>query len=134
MLAKLAHPLEKVKRADFPSETEDLRPKTCTRFGLLAGAPDSRLSGGPVQPDSAFVDGRRNRALSGNSAALFAVIIAVIDVRLIGTGYHETIGGLRLIRPHDNGCPLMMLVSVLSVPLDRMTNSSFQRSGVPDNS
>ena len=26
---------EKVKRADFPSETEDLRPKTCTRFGLL---------------------------------------------------------------------------------------------------
>jgi hypothetical protein len=28
--------LEKVKRADFPSETEDLRPKTCTRFGLEA--------------------------------------------------------------------------------------------------
>ncbi len=27
-MAKCAHPLEKVKRADFPSETEDLRPKT----------------------------------------------------------------------------------------------------------
>lgn len=77
---------------------------------------------------------RRVGALSGNWAALFAVIIAVIDVRLIGTVYHETIGGLRLIGPHDNGCPLMMLVSVLSVPLDRMTPSSFQRSGVPDNS
>jgi hypothetical protein len=46
---------------------------------------------------------------------------------------NETIGRLRLIRPHNNGCLLMTLVSVLSVPLDRMTTSSFQRSGVPDN-
>ena len=45
-----------------------------------------------------------------------------------------SLGGLRLIGLHDNGCPLMMLVSVLSVPLDRMTPSSFQRSGFPDNS
>lgn len=58
-------------------------------------------------------------ARSGDWAALFALIIAVIDVHLIGAECHETIGGLRLIRPHDNGCP-MMIVSVLSVPLDRM--------------
>lgn len=103
-------------------------------WALFADVPDSRLSGDPIQPGSAAVGEQVLRALSGNWAALFAVIIAVIDVRLIGTGYHETIGGLRLIGPHDNGCPLMMLVSVLSVPLDRMTPSSFQRSGVPDNS
>ena len=31
-MAKRAHSLEKVKRVDFPSETEDLRPKTYTRI------------------------------------------------------------------------------------------------------
>ena len=98
------------------------------------GIGERQLYGSPVHCPSRAVRGIRQRALSGNWAALFAVIIAVIDVRLIGTGYHETIGGLRLIGLHDNGCPLMMLVSVLSVPLDRMTPSSFQRSGVPDNS
>jgi hypothetical protein len=30
--AKRAYLLEKVKRVDFPSETEDLRPKTYTRI------------------------------------------------------------------------------------------------------
>jgi hypothetical protein len=30
--------------------------------GLIAGAPESRLSGSPVQPDSAAIDARRDRA------------------------------------------------------------------------
>ena len=40
----------------------DLVVKTSTRHGLIADAHDSRLSGCPVQRDSAAVDGRQDRA------------------------------------------------------------------------